>query len=108
MPTEHKMEPKVHTNRSTAEIDHGSDSEDESVVDGKKGLLEKHMVMNDPEAQRTIKRVDSSAAEYRVPTSTKYLFLGIYFTLNLALTIYNKFVLGKVCSEKSTTPTRLD
>ena len=39
---------------------------------------------------------DRSAAEYHIPTSTKYVYLGLYFALNLALTIYNKVVLGKV------------
>ena len=102
MPTEHSMEPKVHTNNSTIDIDQGSDSEDESVMDGKQALLEKQMVMDDLEAQRTIKRADDPAAEYQVPTNTKYLFLGVYFTLNLALTIYNKYVLGKVRPEELT------
>ena len=36
------------------------------------------------------------AAEYRTSTKTKYLFLGLYFSLSLILTIYSKAVLGKV------------
>ena len=36
------------------------------------------------------------AAEYSVPAKTKYLFLGLYFGLNLSLTLFNKAVLGKV------------
>lgn len=42
------------------------------------------------------------AAEYHVPSATKYLYLSIYFTLNVALTICNKAVLGKVRSFPST------
>jgi hypothetical protein len=35
-------------------------------------------------------------SEYRVPTTTKFAYLGIYFLCNVSLTIYNKLVLGKV------------
>ena len=38
------------------------------------------------------------AAEYRVPTRTKYMYLGVYFGLNLSLTLFNKAILGKVCA----------
>jgi hypothetical protein len=34
--------------------------------------------------------------EYEVSARTKLIYLGIYFFFNLALTIYNKAVLGKV------------
>ena len=91
------MELGGQTIRSTSDVSHDSESEDGNIIDGNAGLLEKHMTENDLEAQRTTKRAENSAAEYQVPTSTKYLFLAIYFTLNLALTIYNKLVLGKVC-----------
>lgn len=37
------------------------------------------------------------AWEHTIPTSTKYIYLALYFTLNLVLTLYNKAVLGKVC-----------
>ena len=37
------------------------------------------------------------AVEYSVPARTKYIFLGLYFALNLSLTLFNKAVLGKVC-----------
>lgn len=36
------------------------------------------------------------AAEYRVAPRTKYMYLGVYFGLNLALTLFNKAILGKV------------
>ena len=36
------------------------------------------------------------AAEYQVPTRTKYMYLGVYFGLNLGLTLFNKAILGKV------------
>lgn len=41
-------------------------------------------------------RVSTTAAEYLVATRTKLLYLAGYFALNLALTIYNKAVLGGV------------
>lgn len=50
----------------------------------------------DLEAQKR-DTVKHSPAEYRIPTTTKYLYLSLYFALNLGLTIYNKAVLGKVC-----------
>ena len=53
----------------------------------------------DLEAQRK-EVVGHSAAEYQIPTSTKYLYLCLYFALNLSLTIYNKALLDKA----STTP----
>ena len=88
----------------------------ESVVDAEKkidpnytdaidSLLEKHDMMSasgDVEAQRPRSPTESEigsgkhAAEYRVPTRTKYLYLGVYFGLNLGLTLFNKAILGKV------------
>lgn len=41
----------------------------------------------------------SHAAEYSVPARTKYLYLGLYFGLNLSLTLFNKAVLGKASLE---------
>lgn len=35
-------------------------------------------------------------AEYRVDARTKYTYLGVYFGLNLGLTLFNKAILGKV------------
>lgn len=49
----------------------------------------------DAEAQ-TKEPTGIPAAEYHVPLTTKYLYLSIYFALNVALTICNKAVLGKV------------
>ncbi|KAK3079189.1 hypothetical protein LTS18_005514, partial [Coniosporium uncinatum] len=37
----------------------------------------------------------AAATEYTVSAKTKMMYLGVYFFFNLALTIYNKFVLGK-------------
>jgi len=51
----------------------------------------------DVEAQ-TREAAEIPAAEYHVPLATKYLYLTIYFALNVALTICNKAVLGKVRS----------
>ena len=57
---------------------------------------------DDLESQRPSTTQDitpgSHAAEYSVPAKTKYIFLGLYFGLNLSLTLFNKAVLGKVCA----------
>ena len=54
---------------------------------------------SDVEAQNRHDRAHSTATiapEYQIPTRTKYLYLALYFGLNLTLTLYNKAVLGKV------------
>ena len=60
------------------------------------------ILKNDIEAQNQQAKAQTSAAsiapEYQIPTSTKYLYLALYFGLNLTLTLYNKAVLGKVRS----------
>lgn len=56
------------------------------------------IVKSDIEAQSRLARAQSTpnvAPEYQIPTSTKYLYLALYFGLNLTLTLYNKAVLGK-------------
>lgn len=58
-------------------------------------------IKSDVEAQIRHVRGQSTATiapEYQIPTSTKYLYLALYFGLNLTLTLYNKAVLGKVRS----------
>lgn len=35
--------------------------------------------------------------EYSVPSTVKFAWLGTYFFFSLALTLYNKLVLGMVC-----------
>ena len=57
------------------------------------GLLEKR---HDVEAQ--VLEDVSTRSESRISLGRKMLFLGLYFILNLALTLSNKAVLGKVCS----------
>ncbi|CAD6564941.1 MAG: UAA transporter [Alectoria sarmentosa] len=55
-------------------------------------------IKSDVEAQTRHLRTQSTgtiAPEYQIPTSTKYLYLALYFGLNLTLTLYNKAVLGK-------------
>lgn len=53
----------------------------------------------DLESQRSRGNKESTsgqhAAEYGVPAKQKYFFLGLYFALNLSLTLFNKAVLGK-------------
>ena len=59
------------------------------------------IIKSDVEAQNRHARTQSiatNAPEYHIPTSTKYLYLALYFGLNLTLTLYNKAVLGKVRS----------
>lgn len=59
------------------------------------------IIKSDVEAQTRHARIQSTATnapEYQIPTSTKYLYLALYFGLNLTLTLYNKAVLGKVRS----------
>ena len=60
------------------------------------------ILKTDVEAQNRLAKAQSTAAttapEYQIPTSTKYLYLALYFGLNLTLTLYNKAVLGKVRS----------
>ena len=78
---------------------------DPNYADATLRLLEKDDRMNageDIEAQQPHSPTESElgsgkhAAEYRVPTRTKYLYLGVYFGLNLGLTLFNKAILGKV------------
>ena len=59
------------------------------------------LVKGDIEAQGRQAKAQSTASiapEYQIPTRTKYLYLALYFGLNLTLTLYNKAVLGKVRS----------
>ena len=63
--------------------------------------MESLVIKSDIEAQARHERTQSTtniAPEYQIPTSTKYLYLALYFGLNLTLTLYNKAVLGKVGS----------
>ena len=55
----------------------------------------------DLESQGNLKEAVSGkhAAEYSVPAKKKYTFLGLYFGLNLSLTLFNKAVLGKVSND---------
>lgn len=78
---------------------------DPHYTDATQTLGEKAVIMTtraDVEAQPprspTASEVGSGqhAAEYRVPTRTKYTYLGVYFGLNLGLTLFNKAILGKV------------
>ena len=86
----------------------GADRENEpNLIDATQRLLEKDDKMTageDVEAQQPRSPTESElgsgkhAAEYRVPTRTKYMYLGVYFGLNLGLTLFNKAILGKVRS----------
>lgn len=79
---------------------YGSEDERTNSQDSR---LEKEtlIIKSDVEAQSRHTRAQSTATiapEYQIPTSTKYLYLALYFGLNLTLTLYNKAVLGKVRS----------
>lgn len=58
--------------------------------------IENQGYQNSPLAGFTRHASINSAAEYQVPARTKYFFLGVYFGLNLGLTLFNKAVLGHV------------
>ena len=81
---------------------YGSEDERTNSQDSK---MEKEAldIKSDVEAQHRHVRAQSAATiapEYQIPTSTKYLYLALYFGLNLVLTLYNKAVLGKVRSPR--------
>lgn len=77
-------------------------SEDERINSLDSRMEKETLILkSDVEAQTRHTRTQStatSAPEYQIPTSTKYLYLALYFALNLTLTLYNKAVLGKVRS----------
>jgi hypothetical protein len=58
------------------------------------GLLSQ---MDEAEKQSTVEAQTpkSDGHEYTITTRTKMLCLGLYFLMNLGLTLYNKAVLGK-------------
>lgn len=64
--------------------------------------VKQRLLMNDVEGQpmlsvsTSVPSSPTSALEYRIPASRKLAYLGLYFLLNLSLTIYNKAVLGTV------------
>ena len=79
-------------------------SEDERT-NSQESRIEKEslIIKSDVEAQSRHARAQSTTAvppEYQIPTNTKYLYLALYFGLNLTLTLYNKAVLGKVRSPR--------
>lgn len=75
----HEMEPEVPANQALLADD-----------------LEAQTVILDKEASKTSEAATNIAAEYLVSTKLKLFMLGLYFAMNLALTIYNKAVLGSV------------
>ena len=54
--------------------------------------------ITDLEAQSTHANGEPVPLEYVISTRTKYMYLAIYFSSNLSLTLYNKAILGKVCA----------
>ena len=80
-------------------VPHTSETETSSIntTSTEKTSIESYDTeLDDIEAQMLLKSKDCAAPEYSIPTRTKYLYLALYFTLNLVLTLYNKAVLGKV------------
>lgn len=76
----------------------GSDDEEHTTADE---MIEKERLYRpqDVEAQipaLPVQPTRTVETEYEVSARTKLLYLGVYFFFNLALTIYNKAVLGKV------------
>ena len=83
----------LHGVPSVSEIERSSIS----TTSTEKTSIESHDTeLDDIEAQMLLKSKSGVAPEYSIPTSTKYMYLALYFTLNLVLTLYNKAVLGKV------------
>ena len=82
---------------NTSDQDDDSDYTDDDLPSPNQSLLK-----DDVEAQPTLcistdsRSSPSVALEYRIPASRKLAYLGLYFLLNLSLTIYNKAVLGSV------------
>ena len=72
--------------------------EDEHLLSYSETLEKNYVDEPDIEAQRS--QTDLHAApsghEYTIPALTKFLHLGVYFTLNLALVLYNKAILQGV------------
>lgn len=81
------------TNRLQHYINSFRDESSRAVMGPDTALLSSHTI--DVEGLKE-DAPQSSPSEYHVPTATKYLYLSLYFALNLALTIYNKAILGKV------------
>ena len=50
----------------------------------------------DPPADVEQQNAHLVESEFTAATTKKYAYLGVYFLCNIALTIYNKLVLGKV------------
>lgn len=102
----HPLSPACETSRSSKESYRDSifsDKEEESeYTEDETSSAKQRLLMNDVEAQPTLSvsinssSSPSSALEYRIPASRKLAYLGLYFLLNLSLTIYNKAVLGTV------------
>ena len=59
------------------------------------------------EKRRADMGTGGDAVEYAVPTSKKFAHLGVWFVLNLALTIFNKAVLGEVRARAPAAPSSL-
>jgi len=85
--------------------DSGVGSDDEDMGDDstdRKNLLVKDDVEAQPPtrpSKPTHGRSPSQgggASEFNTSAKTKLMYLAVYFFFNLALTLYNKFVLGKV------------
>jgi len=80
----------------------GSDSEDmgDDRIERTNLLAQDDVEAQSPPPSKSSHRRQASqaaaATEYTVSAKTKMMYLGVYFFFNLALTIYNKFVLGKV------------
>ena len=93
------MRSEKHDEPELTNDDEGYSSEDQvtqQLLAKEKGLGMPDV--QDLEQQRAAEQPVSGkhAAEYSVPARTKYIYLGLYFGLNLGLTLFNKAVLGKV------------
>lgn len=76
----------------------GFSSDDDRGSDGTNPTEELPFEAHNPGTIDLEAQEDPIAPEYTILTSTKYVYLALYFALNLVLTLYNKAILGKVHS----------
>lgn len=57
--------------------------------------------LDDLESHRKMKQANTSDSqpEYHRPMRLKFIWVGAYFSFSMALTLYNKFILGSVSTE---------
>jgi len=75
---------------------YNSETERSSMESGRDNAATDGLLKQEHDIEAQITKPESSAVEHHVSLRSKYIFLAMYFFLNLTLTISNKAVLGKV------------